>query len=95
MKLALAVIQKAHTDLVLDALTEAGYRATRLASTGGFLREGNTTLIVGTEDAQIDPLIRLLRETVAHATGRPPASSGESTGRGAVFVLPLTESFQL
>ncbi len=88
MKLVMAIIQKAHTDAVLDALTEGGYRATRLASTGGFRREGNTTLIMGTEDTQVEPLIGLLQTTVN-------GLAGGATGRGAVFVLPLAESFQL
>jgi len=91
--MVLAVIQKGHTDVVLDALTEGGYRATRLASTGGFRREGNTTLIMGTEDTQVEQLITLLQTTVARAAG---ASAGSAAaGRGAVFVLPLADSFQL
>lgn len=95
MKLVLAIIQKMHTDAVLDALTENGYRATRLASTGGFRREGNTTLIMGTEDTQVDHLISLLQATVARAPGGPPSAGEGGAGRGALFVLPLTDSFQL
>ena len=95
MKLVLAIIQKAHTDQVLDALTDGGFRATRLASTGGFRREGNTTLIIGVDDPQIDPLIALLRTTVAHQAGSPTPPRDGSSGQGAVFVLPLTDSFQL
>jgi len=94
MKLVLAIIQKAHTDAVLDALTESGYRATRLASTGGFRREGNTTLIMGTEDSEVDPLISLVRSTVARVAGQP-ASTDPAAGRGALFVLPLADNFQL
>jgi len=95
MKLVLAIIQKAQTDVVLDALTENGYRATRLASTGGFRREGNTTLIMGTEDSQVDHLIRLMQATVARASGGSPAGGEGGAGRGALFVLPLVDSFQL
>jgi uncharacterized protein YaaQ len=91
MKMVLAIIQRHDTDAVLDALTEHSYRATRLASTGGFLREGNTTLIIGTEDTQVDKLIELLRGTVAQRAGQPTPGGG----RGAVFVLPLVESLQL
>ncbi len=93
MKLVMAIIQKAHTDDVLDALTAGGYRATRLASTGGFRREGNTTLIMGTEDSQVEPLIGLLQGTINRVAGGP--GGGGAAGRGAVFVLPLAESFQL
>ena len=47
MKMILAVVQNVDADTVIDALLDAGHRTTRLASTGGFLREGNTTLLVG------------------------------------------------
>ncbi|HUS13963.1 MAG TPA: cyclic-di-AMP receptor [Chloroflexia bacterium] len=95
MKMVLAIVQRAYTDPLLDALTENGYRATRLASTGGFRREGNTTLIIGTEDAQVDQLVELVRATVARAAGAPGPAGADSTGRGALFVLPLADSFQL
>ena len=36
------------------ALVAQGFRVTRLASTGGFLRRGNTTLLVGLEETEID-----------------------------------------
>jgi uncharacterized protein YaaQ len=91
--MVLAIVQKGYTDAVLDALTEGGYRATRLASTGGFRREGNTTLIMGTEDTQVDALISLLKTTVEQTAATHQHAT--ATGRGAVFVLPLAESFQL
>ena len=91
MKLVLAIVQKSQTDSVLDALTDGGFRATRLASTGGFRREGNTTLIIGVRDEQVDPLMRLLQKTVAEAGG----AADPTSGRGAAFVLPLADSFQL
>jgi uncharacterized protein YaaQ len=84
MKMVMAIIGKQDTDAVLDTLLEAGYRTTRLASTGGFLREGNTTLLIGVEDPQVDPLIALLRQTMAARPAGPP-----NRGRGAVFILPL------
>ncbi len=95
MKLVLAIIQKTHADLVLDALTAGGFRATRLASTGGFRREGNTTLIIGVGDEQVEPLIQLLRRSVGRNISQPVGPADGSTGRGALFVLPLADSFQL
>jgi uncharacterized protein YaaQ len=87
MKMVMAIIAKQDTDTVLDTLLEGGYRTTRLASTGGFRREGNTTLLIGVEDTQVDPLIELLRRTVARPTN--------PQGRGAVFVLPLDNFVRL
>ncbi len=54
MKLAMIVVENNRVDATVDALVAQGFRVTRLASTGGFLRRGNTTLLVGLEDTEID-----------------------------------------
>jgi len=53
MKLVLAIIHDEDAYLVMDELTYKGYSATKLASTGGFLRAGNTTLICGVNDDKV------------------------------------------
>ena len=63
MKLLIFVTDDAHADAAVDALVEQGFRVTRLASTGGFLRRGNTTLLVGVEDTQIDRANNLVRRS--------------------------------
>lgn len=63
MKLVVAVIQDKDAHRLLEVLTRAGFRATKLASTGGFLREGNTTLLVGVEDEQMDRVVGLIQNT--------------------------------
>ena len=47
MKLVIAMVQDDDALDLVDAITEAGFRVTKLASTGGFLKSGNTTLIIG------------------------------------------------
>ena len=54
MKLAVFVVDNSKADASVDALVGQGFRVTRLASTGGFLRRGNTTLLVGLEDHEVD-----------------------------------------
>jgi uncharacterized protein YaaQ len=61
MKLIVFVTDDAHADTSVDALVEQGFRVTRLATTGGFLRRGNTTLLVGVEDTQIERAHELVR----------------------------------
>ena len=50
MKLILAIMSNDDSPAVSSALTKENYQVTRLATTGGFLRAGNTTLIIGTRD---------------------------------------------
>ncbi len=63
MKLVVAVIQDKDAHKLLQALMEAGHRVTKLASTGGFLREGNTTLLVGVTDDKVDDVVSIIRRT--------------------------------
>ena len=64
-KLVIAVIQNEVADSVVDALLEADFRTTRLASTGGFLRRGNTTLMIGADENQVDYVLDLIRQRPA------------------------------
>jgi uncharacterized protein YaaQ len=91
MKLVLAVVSNQAVEGITDGLLAAGFRATRLASTGGFRREGNTTILMGVEDEDVEPVLALLRSGVQVPASKkaPPPPTDGSTGRGAVFVLPL------
>ena len=53
MKLIVAIVQDYDCDRLLSAVTEAHFRATRIASTGGFLRTGNTTVLLGVQDDEV------------------------------------------
>ena len=90
MKLIIAVVQNEDADAVVDALLDARYRATRLASTGGFLRRGNTTIMLGVQDEQVDDVLEIIKQK-SHP--RPVASQeGNQVRAGAtVFVLELEQ----
>lgn len=101
MKLILAIVSNNAADNITDALLAAGFRATRLASTGGFRREGNTTLMTGVEDEDVEPVMAIVRSgalTAPQKRGAAPLPApveGQGSGRGAVFVLPLEGSLHL
>ena len=73
MKLIVAVIQDQDADPTLKLLNDAGYRVTRVASTGGFFRVGNTTLLVGVAEDQIEGVINVLKTTCERRTRLIPA----------------------
>ena len=64
MKLILAVIRDIDSESVIRELIKAEYRVTRLASTGGFLRRGNMTLMIGVPDGEEHQVIALMRSAV-------------------------------
>ena len=82
MKLIIAIVGDSDAEAVVQSLIGAGFRVTRVASTGGFLHKGNTTLLVGTEADRIDEAIGRMR----NATAEPPA---QDRRRGTVFVLDI------
>ena len=88
MKLVIAVVQDQDADRTIRALTDAGHRVTRVASTGGFFRVGNTTLLSGVEDAQVESVITILKETCERRTRLIPAGPNivESAAMMGAFV---------
>ena len=82
MKLVLAVIQDADAAALMRALSDQHFEATKLASTGGFLREGNTTLMIGVDDERLGALRTLIGQTCRSRTRLVPASglAGEQDG---------------
>jgi uncharacterized protein YaaQ len=61
MKLAIIIISDTDADGLVRAMVERGYPATKIGSTGGFLRRGNTTLLSGVESDRVDDVISLVR----------------------------------
>ena len=61
MKLVVAVVQDKDSNRLSNALIKEGFRATKLASTGGFLRAGNTTFMIGTEDERVQEVMQVIR----------------------------------
>ena len=68
MKLIFAIIRDKDTNDAVDALNRARIGVTRLSSTGGFLRDGNTTLMIGTQEDQVETVMDILRDNCAKRT---------------------------
>jgi uncharacterized protein YaaQ len=63
MRLVIAMVQDQDVQKLLKVLTEHNYSATKLASTGGFLRQGNTTLLIGVETDNVPEVMGLIKDT--------------------------------
>lgn len=89
MKLILAIMSNEDSPSVSAALTKENYQVTRLATTGGFLRAGNTTLIVGTEDEKVDKAIEVIGEYSRKRTEVVPSTASYDIGRFASFPVEV------
>lgn len=60
MKLILAIVNDDDANSVSNALNKDGISATKLATTGGYLKAGNTTFIIGVEDVLVDRALEII-----------------------------------
>mgnify|MGYP001565667339 FL=1 len=88
MKLIIAIVRDADVEAVLTALIERKFGVTRLASTGGFLRRGSTTLLIGTDEGRVDEAMEALRQACL-----TPAE--DDRRRMTAFVIPVARFEQL
>lgn len=63
MKLIITIIHDEDSHKLVEKLFNAGFSSTKLASTGGLLRTGNTTILIGIEEDQVEEVIHLIKET--------------------------------
>lgn len=108
MKLIFAVIQDKDSNRLINALGKEDFQTTKLASTGGFLKEGNTTLMIGCNDENVDAALSIIRDNCSQreqmvAPISPMGGSADSyipkpvkveVGGATVFILPIESFYQ-
>jgi len=107
MKLLFAIVQNDDQRTLVGALVEASISVTRIATTGGFLRGGNTTLMIGVEEERMDEALAIIKK---HSSRRHtitvPASGiphnidsvampmSVTVGGATVFVLDVAQAYK-
>jgi uncharacterized protein YaaQ len=108
MKLIMAVVQDKDSNKLSNALRDHNFRSTKLASTGGFLKSGNTTFIIGTEDIRVDKALQVIKDNCQSreqmvAPVSPMGGNADSyvpypieveVGGATVFVMPVEQFHQ-
>ena len=103
MKLIVSIVNSDDARGLTDALMQKGYRATTIGTTGGFLRQGNATILIGTEDEKVNDVMEIIRNNCRtrsqYVNPLPPImESGElympspvevQVGGAVVFVLSI------
>ena len=93
MKLLLAIVRDEYDADVIFALNDGGFSVTRVSTTGGFWRRGNTTLMVGADDDRIDEALRVIDSNAGPEADTTDAPSSHPPHRATVFVLGV-DSFE-
>lgn len=100
MKLLIAIIQEEDAAETLETLMHCGYRVTRMATQGGWLRRANTTLLIGLADNQVEHAVKVIKRVAGHRTkivetpgdalhGIAPAEVTVEAGGATVFVVDI------
>ncbi len=93
MKLIIAIVQDEDSSKLLSKLMKAGFSATKLATTGGFLKAGNTTLLLGVEDEKMHEAVHVI-ESVCKSrkqiTSAPTVMTGMSHGEYTTYPVEVT-----
>ena len=105
MKLIMAIVSSDDSSELISILTKSGFSVTKLATTGGFLRSGNTTVIIGVEEDKIEDVFSIIKSTCstrkqittnqAPFGGVMPYPIEIEVGGAAVFVLDVDQFIKL
>jgi uncharacterized protein YaaQ len=85
MKMIIAIVGDDDSDRVSKSLTGANYRVTTIGSTGGFLKKGQSTMLIGVENELLEKALDTLRSCFPY-----PSEKGEK--RCTIFVLNVDQS---
>ncbi|HCC35061.1 MAG TPA: transcriptional regulator [Ruminococcaceae bacterium] len=100
MKLIMAIVNRDDSGTVSRALTDGGFSVTKLATTGGFLKVGNTTFLIGADKDRVEQAIKIIAEHSQKRTQMMPDTSSYSSdfislpievtvGGATVFVMDV------
>ena len=93
MKLLIAIVQDEDSSRLVSKMMQQGFGVTKLATTGGFLKAGNTTLLLGVDDSRVEEAINVVesvcksRKQISTATA---AVGGISHGEFPTYPIEVT-----
>ncbi len=107
MKLIIAIVNSEDASAVLSELTNKGFSVTKLSTSGGFLRAGNVTMLIGLEEEKVADALSVIEEFSCQRQQQIPVSPGYvgdsllsvpvevTVGGATVFVLDVEQFYKL
>lgn len=89
LKLVIIIASDADAEKLTRKLIEQGYPATKVSSTGGFLRKGNATILSGVEANEVDGIVAMVRSECYARTEYVPVQTLPFFGEGSVLQEPI------
>src|SRR5699024_8090085 len=108
MKLIIAVVQDKDSNRLITSISAGNFQTTKLATTGVFLKEGNTKLMIGCEDEHVDDALSIIKDNCSqreqmvapistmggNADSYIPKPVKVEVGGATVFILPIESFFR-
>ncbi len=108
-KLVISIVQNDDADQLISALRDGGFSSTKISTTGGFLRQGNTTILVGTQESNVPRVLDIVKShchtRIQYMNPLPPVTGlGEpyiaspievEVGGAVIFVLDVDSFVKL
>ena len=91
MKMMIAIVQEKYTDALIDRFLDEDIYVTRLSSTGGFFKAGNTTLLLGCKEGEIDQIYEIFKEETEAEDVHMEEGDFKVSG-ATIFVVDLEDS---
>ena len=88
MKLVLAIVQDDDAMDLIEELTDKNFRVTKLATTGGFLKSGNTTLMLGVEKEAVKDVVKVIEDVCKRRKEMVSAPTPTTIGSGSGMYMP-------
>lgn len=88
MKLVIGIVNNDDANDLITEITKASFQATKLSTSGGFLKLGNVTVLVGVEDKKVDDVIEIFRSCCSRRTQMVPTAP-PYLGEGFVSAAPV------
>jgi uncharacterized protein YaaQ len=83
------IVADADADPLLKRLVERGHPATKIGSTGGFLHRGNTTILSGVTEGEVEDVLATVRAVCQARTEYVPLQAVPFFGEGVVLADPV------
>ncbi len=92
VKLIIAIVQDEDASRLIGNLMNDGFSVTKLATTGGFLKSGNTTILAGVEDSRVQDCLGIIEKVCKSRKqiATSPVTMGGSSGMYASYPIEVT-----
>ncbi len=90
MKLILAIVNNDDAQQVNYDLSSSGFFVTKISSTGGFLKSGNSTFLMGVDDGDIEKVIEIIKRNSKKREQNMPLDMANRASACAAPTLTVT-----